>query len=113
MPNNRTAGHSYERELAERFRQAGFVDCVTSRSESKRRDDQGVDLCYTGPVNVQAKRWKSAPSYHEVLKGMPEESGQVNVIFHKRPRKGEVVVMSAEDFMEIAGTLMKEGIWKP
>lgn len=88
------------------------MDACTSRAESKRRDDQGVDLCYTGPWNVQAKRYKSAPSYHKVLAEMPDEPGQVNVIHHKRPRKGAVVVMSEDDFMEIVETMKKEGIHK-
>lgn len=119
MPNNRANGNAYERQLAKEMRELGFVDCVTSRSESKRRDDAGVDLCYTGPLNIQAKAWASAPGYHSVLKGMPEEAGQINVIFHKRPKRkgvgdnfGEVVVLSKEDFYEIVEALIREKIWK-
>tara|TARA_Y100000593_G_C4142276_1_gene252879 strand:- start:196 stop:534 length:339 start_codon:yes stop_codon:yes gene_type:complete len=112
MPNtNRNKGNNYERELAKEFRELGFSNCVTSRSESKRRDDAGVDLCYTGCLNVQAKAWKSAPSYHKILKEMPDEAGQHNVIFHKRPRQGDVVVMRKEDFYELILTLKKEKIW--
>lgn len=110
--SNRSRGNSYERTLAQEMRELGFIDCVTSRSESKRRDDAGVDLCYTGPLNIQAKYWKSAPSYHEVLRCMPDEMGKHNVIFHKRPHKGEVVVMNKADFYEIVTALVKEGIWK-
>lgn len=111
--NARTAGHSYERKLAQELREIGFDSCVTSRAESKTRDDQGVDLCHTGPLNIQAKRWKSAPSYHTTLDAMPDEPGQINCIFHKRPNKGEVVVMAKTDFLELAETLLKERIWKP
>lgn len=111
--NARNAGHNYERTLAAEMREIGFDACVTSRSESKSRDDAGVDLCFTGPLNIQAKRWKSAPSYHETLRAMPDEPGQINCIFHKRPHRGEVVVMAKADFMEMVGTLLKEGIWKP
>lgn len=111
--NARNAGHSYERILAQELREIGFDACVTSRSESRRRDDQGVDLCHTGPLNIQAKRWKSAPSYHATLAAMPDEPGQINCIFHKRPHKGEVVVMSKADFLELAETLLTERIWKP
>jgi hypothetical protein len=110
--NARTAGHAYERKLAAELRDIGFPDCVTSRSESRRRDDQGVDFCYTGPLNIQAKRWKSAPSYHDTLASMPDEPGQINAIFHKRPHKGDVVVLSKSDFLEIVETLLRERIWK-
>lgn len=113
MPiNARNAGHSYERKLAQELREIGFVDCVTSRSESRNRDDQGVDFCYTGPLNIQAKRWKSAPSYHATLAAMPDEPGQMNIIFHKRPHQGEVVVMTGEDFKELCAGLLRERFWK-
>lgn len=96
MPNkNRDKGNAYERQLAAEFRGLGFPDCCTSRSESKRLDDAGVDLCFTGPFNVQAKLWQRAPSYHSVLDNMPKG---INVLIHKRTRKGEVAVLSKEDF---------------
>ena len=110
--SNRDRGNGYERTLAIEMREIGYSDCVTSRSESKSRDDAGVDLCHTGCLNIQAKYWKSAPAYHGVLAGMPNEPGQINCIFHKRAHKGEVVVLSKADFLEIVGTNLKEGIWK-
>jgi hypothetical protein len=40
------------------------------------------------------------PSYHDVLSRMPED-GHINVVFHKRNRKGEVVVMKKADFYKM------------
>jgi len=95
MINRRTAGHNFERKLAEELRELGFHRCQTSRYASREKDDQGVDFVNTEPFSIQAKRWSSAPSYHEVLKSMPEESTEnMNIILHRRPNKGDVAVLS-------------------
>jgi hypothetical protein len=98
--NSRAVGHTYERQLRLEFIQLGWDKCQTSRYASRETDDANVDFVGTPPFNIQAKRWTSAPSYHEVLKSMPEDYFY-NVIIHKRPNKGEVVIMSKEDFYEI------------
>jgi hypothetical protein len=98
--NSRAVGHTYERQLRLEFIALGWDKCQTSRYASRETDDANVDFVNTPPFNIQAKRWASAPSYHEVLKSMPE-GNFYNVIIHKRPNKGEVVVMSKEDFYEI------------
>lgn len=95
---NRTAGHNLEREIAEEFRQLGFTDCTTSRYSSREMDDQSVDLCGTEPFYIQTKRYKSAPSYHSVLKSMPQKDGLYNVIIHRRPNQGDVAVMDKKTY---------------
>ena len=107
MVNARNKGKGYELKIAEEFREIlGYEDCVTSRSESKRLDDAGVDLCNTGFFQVQCKAWEKAPSYHDVLASMPQEEKKINVVFHKRNRKGEVVVMSKKDFYRMCIEMM-------
>jgi hypothetical protein len=98
---NRTAGHNYERQLVKEFKELGYGSCCTSRSESKNRDDAGVDLCYSGPWNVQAKYTKNAPNMHTLLDSMPKEEGQINVVFHKRKNVGETVTMTKKDFYRL------------
>ena len=95
----RSKGHRFETDLCIELR-AYFADVVTSRSESKRTDDKGVDFCYTAPFNIQAKAWEAAPSYHKVLKFMPDDDN-LNVIFHKRNNKGTVVVMDKSTFYKL------------
>jgi hypothetical protein len=97
--NARKKGNEYETDLAIELREF-FPEVVTSRSESKRTDDKGVDFCYTAPFNIQAKAWERAPGYHQVLKDMPKDDS-MNVIFHKKNHKGTVVIMSKETFYKI------------
>lgn len=44
---SRNKGHAYETQIAKELRELGFTGVVTSRSESKRADDNKVDLVDT------------------------------------------------------------------
>jgi len=107
--NSKTKGSNYERKLAKEFRDFGFEDCKTSRFESKMLDDAGVDLTNTGIFNVQAKAVERLGAYHKILDSMPKDNNY-NVIFHKRNRLGEVVVMTKEDFYDILQMLINTDI---
>jgi hypothetical protein len=113
MINSRTKGNRYELDIIKLFKSLGWEEAVSSRSESKRKDDAGIDICYTDPFHIQAKAWERAPSYHEVLKSMPQIKGKYNLIFHKRNRQGAVVVLSQEDFLELLDMLIANQIIKP
>lgn len=104
---NRSAGHALERDSVKLLREF-FPKAVTSRAESRNRDDQKVDLCHTGFLNVQCKCYSKILKYPEILDEMPIEEGQMNVIFDRQTRKtdngrfmkrGEYVHMHLEDFL--------------
>ena len=109
--NSRKVGNAYELSIRKEMIELGWEECQTSRYASKMLDDAKVDLAKTDPFNIQCKRWTSAPSYHTVLDQMPKDTNY-NVIVHKRPHKGEVVVMSKADFYEILEMLIKNKIIK-
>jgi hypothetical protein len=109
MVNRRQVGHDYERNIRLELIDLGWTECQTSRYASKMTDDANVDFVNTKPFNIQAKRWKSAPSYCDVLNSMPQDENY-NVIFHKRPNKGEVVVMEKDTFYELVKMLRNEKI---
>lgn len=103
--NNRRKGCDYERDLAKLFRDLGWSDCETSRYASRKWDDLKVDLVETWPFHVQAKNVQNLPSPHGILKSMPKIEGRYNVIFNKKLRQGEVVIMSKDDFVHIVKLL--------
>ncbi len=97
----RQKGHGFEREIAQLFRELGWTQCLTSRNESKTKDDKGVDLCFTDPWNVQCKAVESlSPSLHVIIKEMPQDD-KSNVVFHKKNKQGTIVAMSLESFIKI------------
>lgn len=100
MINSRTKGHSYERKIVQEFKDLGYDESCTSRAESRNRDNQKVDLCNTGNINVQCKAVEKGINYHKLLSQMPKEEGRINTVFHKRDRK-EVVSLSKKDFYKL------------
>jgi hypothetical protein len=101
----RAKGHSFELAIRDVFKDMGWDTCVSSRSESKNKDDQGIDLCFTDPFNVQCKAVEALGNYHKVLSAMPKDNNY-NIVVHKRNRQGVVVSMTLEDFVELV-TMLK------
>lgn len=59
MINGRAKGHSWERKIAEDFRELGWQDSITTRQARGgdwSKTDNGKDLANTDPFYVQAKR---------------------------------------------------------
>lgn len=110
--NARAKGNSYELQIRDFFRELGWEKVVSSRAESKSKDDQGVDLCFTDPFNIQCKAVEKLGSLHDVLARMPA-GPNYNIVFHKRNRKGTIVAMTVEDFKEILSILIHNQIIKP
>jgi hypothetical protein len=120
---NRTAGHKYERTAAKRFREElGWMHVVTSRSESKTRDDQKVDLMnhdeYTNNrmvFDIQCKNTTVNVNYHKLMEEMPNLNETMPVILHNKTQKvvdgdkfmkvGEYAIMKADDWFTVMAEL--------
>ncbi len=117
---NRTAGHNWERELAEMFRKNGFPHTVTSRSESYSRDAAKIDLINHEevkhgqlPFSVQAKNMKGHVAYAKFLSELPVEDDKINVIMHKQTVKRgnrfipleNYAIMKLDDFFTLVKLL--------
>lgn len=93
----RVKGHTFERDIAQKFRDLGWTDCETSRFASKKMDDLKVDLVETPPFYVQCKAVENLGPLHNVLAEMPKKD-MLNIVFHKKSRKGTIVAMTEESF---------------
>jgi|SRR6185369_14970601 len=117
---NRTAGSNWERDLVQLFRSIGFPHVVTTRSESRSRDAQKIDLINKDefkngrlPYNVQAKNIKGHLKYAKVLGELPQDEGVINVILHKQTEKknnrfvtvDKFAILRLEDFIDMAKRL--------
>lgn len=117
---NRVAGHIWERKIAQRLRDIGYIDVRTSRECSRKRDSQKVDLCNADedefgrlPYNIQCKTLCSTAPYPKLLKELEQHNGkkQINVVFHEMTKKkeggknfvsvGEYAILNLDDFIKI------------
>lgn len=98
--NSRKKGHDFERAMAERLRDV-WPGCYTQRFKgSLWMDHCGVDLVGTPGYNIQLKAMEKSPPYHDILDYMPKGEN-INLIIHKRNRKGCVAVLRLEDFLKL------------
>ena len=110
MPNNRTRGNQYERDLVNELKELGFKDVVTSRAESRNMDNKGVDVFGDSlPVHIQAKNYTKYPDINSLLTSELLPNDKPTVIIHKKTKKantrfmtqGEYVYMKKEDFYNL------------
>jgi len=98
--NSRNKGIHYEQALVREFKTLFKTDKIySSRAESKRMDDAGVDIVGEIPIHVQAKAMETTPPAHKILANMPTDKPRV--IFWKKNYKPQIVIMEAETFLEI------------
>ena len=66
---SKNKGSAYERKIAKELRELGFTGVVTSRSESKSKDDDKIDLIDKDgylPIEIQLKSTLVTPSYFKI-----------------------------------------------
>ncbi len=108
--NARDKGLNYERKIIIELKALlGKDDIGSARNLNRYMDSLKVDIVNIPMFNAQCKASESTPSYHSLLKEMPEDN-KYNLIFHKRNRQGEIVVLSKEDFYQILEMLKFNGI---
>lgn len=105
------------------LREAGFTHVVSTRSESRTRDGMGIDLMNTNeekngrlPYNIQCKNYARKVEYHDLLAGLPDDEGVINVVLHKFTEKkkggnfhpkGHYAILNMEDFFYLITELKK------
>ncbi len=117
--NSRARGHKWELDCIKLLKDLKIVVTeflVSSRSESRSRDNQKVDLINVDEgtngrfiLNVQAKNYSTKLKYDEVLAEMPQDGDQINVIFNKYTKKsgknfmtqGHYAILDLDDFLTI------------
>ena len=101
----RTKGNSYELLIKNDHVNLGFSNVFTSRNESKRTDDAGVDLVGL-PYHIQCKAVERlSPGIHKTIQNMPRD--KIRTVFHKRNRLGSVVCLEKDDWYKILRHLVK------
>lgn len=107
---NRNKGFQWERDLAQVFRDLGYLRCKTTRQTSRLLDSCKVDLDFI-PYNIQAKNVIHI-NYKKVLDEVknalqihyPERLTLPTVILHKR-KTTKLAIMEIETFIEIVKRL--------
>lgn len=107
---NKQRGNEYERRIANELNELGF-NMVTSRSESKRTDDNKVDLIDLSnklPCAIQLKRTTSTPSYFKIREESTVPNESFVLIWNKQKNvndrflsEGEVAILDKSFFYKL------------
>lgn len=114
---NRRAGHDLERKVVNDFKAIGYASAISSRMESKRKDDAGIDICNTDPFAIQCKNMQGNIDYAAFLEDMEVTKDEIRVVVHKKTKKaktrfvevGTYAILPYEDFLRIAELLSNNG----
>ena len=117
---NKARGNEYECRIAKELRELGFTGVVTSRSESKRTDDNKIDLIDTEhqlPFNIQLKRTQTTPQYFKIREESTVDPESFVLIWNKQEKAninflsvGEVVMMDKKAFYKLIKQFTESGI---
>lgn len=108
---NKRRGNSYETKIAKELRDLGFKDVVTSRSESKKMDNNKVDLVDPSgklPFYPQLKRTINTPQYFKIREESTVDPKKFVLFWNKQEAKeknicsiGECVILDKVFFYEL------------
>lgn len=108
---SKNKGSAYERKIAKELRELGFTGVVTSRSESKSKDDDKIDLIDKDgylPIEIQLKSTQATPSYFKIREESSVDNKKFVIIWAKQEKKetnictvGECAIISKELLYEL------------
>lgn len=88
---NRNKGNSLERTIVNDLKAIGFTGCVTSRSESKTKDNNKIDIIDTNnnlSTNIQVKYLQNCPNYFTISSECSDTSKPFSIIWKKSTKDG-------------------------
>lgn len=115
---NKQRGNRFEQKIAKELKELGF-NTVTSRSESKRVDDNKIDIIDLDnklPCYLQLKRTIATPNYLKIREESSVDNDKFVIIWSKQEKKevnicsqGEIVLMDKKLFYELLKPYVKSG----
>ena len=97
---SRTKGHSYEREIAGRFRKIGFPD-AKRKLEYQISEAMGYDIEGVGNLRPQLKRCKKYASLSKIEEVQCTAPTDIPILITRGDRKRDIVALYFDDFLKI------------
>lgn len=106
---SKAKGNAFELEVAHKLQEIGYPNVVSSRSESKSKDDAKIDLVDKDDLlacNIQCKYTANMPNYFTIRDACPDKDKPFCMAWKKATNDGTnspgtVVVMPIEYFYQL------------
>lgn len=100
---SRRKGNNFELDVIKDLINCGYTGCVSARSESKRLDNDKIDIVDTLnelPCYIQTKNTKLFPNYYRIEEECPRKDKPF-VIIHKQVNKHPVAILPIRFFYDL------------
>lgn len=112
---SKAKGSAWEYECVAKLKEIGFTGCVSARGESKRIDNNKIDIVDTDdrlPVNIQCKHYQNTPSYFTIREACTDKTKPFCLLWKKSAEgsessKGSVAIIPIDFFYELLATYSK------
>lgn len=106
---SKSKGSAFEYEVVKKLKELGYEGCVTAKGESKRVDNNKIDIIDTNgelPVNIQCKHYANTPSYFSIREQCTDSSKPFVLLWKKSAEEGSispgtVAILPIEYFYEL------------
>lgn len=107
----RRKGHNFERSIRKKLL-ALYPNCITTRMGSIHLDQLKIDLMNCYPWAMQLKAVEKGVYPEKILKEMPTDRGEYNLVVHKKKGYQPTVSMTWDDWYKIMEMLVTNNITK-
>ena len=112
---SRNKGAAWEYEVIKKLKELGYDGCVSARGESKKVDNNKIDVIDTKhllPINVQCKQYQNTPSYFSIREACSDKSKPFCLAWKKSPEgseasKGSIMMVPIDVFYELLDAYTK------
>lgn len=102
---SRHKGSAWEAEVIKHLKELGYTGCVSTRGESKRMDNDKIDVVDVNhklPINIQCKHLMNTPSYFTIREACSDKIKPFCLAWKKSPEEGSIskgaIFMVPDDF---------------
>lgn len=88
---SRNKGSAWETDVINHLKELGYTGCVRAAGESKRADNNKIDIVDTErklPINIQCKNTANTPSYFTIRESCSDRSKPFCLAWKKPPEEG-------------------------
>ena len=90
---SKNKGSAFETEVINRLKEIGYTGCVRAAGESKKADNNKIDIVDTDrklPVNIQCKNTQNLPNYFTIRDSCSDKSKPFVMAWKKAAEGGSV-----------------------
>ena len=90
---SKNKGSAFETEVINRLKEIGYTGCVRAAGESKKADNNKIDIVDTDrklPVNIQCKNTQNLPNYFTIRDACSDKSKPFVMAWKKAAEGGRV-----------------------